>query len=102
MSGDCYSGLVLSTSHDVAWKWIGYRIIEGVRAERWEAPCRTCGALFTVLAKLPGGLRQRFREARNRALEARKAIDVRLSMPTGRPIRALRLRNCKAHREAAR
>lgn len=102
MSAD-FTGLSLIAPTGVAWQWVGYSGVTNrhgvlVRVERWEAPCRACGEAFIVLAKLPGGLKQRFLERRNRAHEALEVVDVRLVVPDARPIKAFQLRNCKQHR----
>jgi len=94
-----YEGLTLIARQGLAWRWIRHAILitragAAVRVERWEAACRSCAQPMTAHAPLPGGLRQQYLERRVRAREARKPVDVRLSVPTARPIKAFQLRSC--------
>jgi hypothetical protein len=102
-----YTGLSLVAQTGVTWIWVGKRLVTNrhgvaVRVERWQAPCRVCGMPFSVVAKLPGGLRQRFLERRNRLLEACRPVDVRLAVPARCRIGALHIRTCEKHRGQGR
>jgi hypothetical protein len=103
MSSHDYTGLHLVAPTGVVWRWVGHtnlttRFGAHVRVERWEAPCRACGAPFTVLAKLAGGLRHTFFERRRAWEGSSYPLVVRLSVPAACPVKAFATRNCKAHR----
>ena len=96
-----FHGLIVSTASGVLWRWVGCTLVHrrgrDVRMEKWQAQCPSCGETVTVRARLASGLRHQFYARRYNAAPS-EVVEVRLRLPTGRPLGAFHIRDCKAHR----
>ena len=91
-----YPRLVLLARTGLRWRWAGSRVAEGdLRLELFEAPCRACGAVFSVELRLPDELLQKYREQFGWFA---KRSSVQIRVPDELRVPSLELVHCKAHR----
>ena len=96
-----FHGLIVSTASGVLWRWVGFTMVHrrgrDVRVEKWQAQCPGCGETLAIRARLASGLRHQFYARRYNAAPS-EVVEVRLRLPTGRPLGAFHIGDCKSHR----